>query len=100
MPEDKNKSRKPGEDPGDGPRPVTVQTQSGFKQDEQPRAFEVDGKRFTVLSIKKQWKEESEEGRRDKVFYRVHTHEGRSHDIAFDGNTGEWTLEPFASDRE
>jgi hypothetical protein len=78
---------------------ISVQTQSGFKQDEQPRAFELDGKRFTVLSVKKTWKEESEDGRRHKVYYRVHTHEGRSHDIARNENTGEWTLEPFSSGR-
>jgi hypothetical protein len=80
-----------------GSRPIVVQTQSGFKQDEQPRAFELEGKRFTVLSIKKTWKEESDDGRRHKVFFRVHTHEGRSHDIARNENTGEWTLEPFSS---
>lgn len=82
------------------PRPITVQTQSGYKQNEQPRAFELDGKRFTVLAIKKTWKQESGEGRRQKVFFRVHTHEGRSHDIAKDENSGEWTLEPFASSRD
>lgn len=91
MSKDENKQQ------GEQPRPISVQVQSSFKQEDVPRAFELDGKRFTVLSIKKQWKEESEEGRRDKVFYRVHTHEGRSHDIARDENTGEWTLEPFAS---
>ncbi|MHB0915671.1 MAG: hypothetical protein ACYC5A_10790 [Thermoleophilia bacterium] len=79
------------------PQPITVMTQSGFKQSGQPRAFELDGKRFTVLSIKKTWKQDSGEGRRSKSFFRVHTHEGRSHDIARDENTGEWTLEPFAS---
>lgn len=84
-------------DAATGPRPITVLTQSGFKQSEQPRAFEHDGKRFTVLAIKKTWKQDSGEGRRSKSFYRVHTHEGRSHDIARDENTGEWTLEPFAS---
>lgn len=78
-------------------RPISVQVQTGYKQDEQPRAFELDGKRFTVLSIKKTWRQESGEGRRHKVFFRVHTHEGRSHDIAKDENSGEWTLEPFAS---
>jgi len=84
---------------GEEARPIAVQVQAGYKQGEQPRAFELDGKRFTVLSIRKQWKEESDEGRRGKVFFRVHTHEGRSHDIARDENTGEWTLEPFASGR-
>lgn len=92
------KKKNPGKESSKA-QPITVQTQSGYKQDAQPRVFELDGKRFTVLSIKKQWREESEEGRRGKVFFRVHTHEGRSHDIAMDENTGEWTLEPFASDR-
>ena len=95
--ENQGQARRQG---GEGSRPINVQVQTGYKQDEQPRAFELDGKRFTIISIKKQWKEESEEGRRSKVFFRVHTHEGRSHDIARDENTGDWTLEPFASSHD
>lgn len=74
-------------------RPITVHSYSGYKKDEKPRAFELDGRRFTILSVKKTWQEESEKSRRRKTFFRVHAHDGRTYDIALDGGTGAWTLE-------
>lgn len=79
--------------------PVTVHSYSGFKGEERPRAFELEGRRLTVLSVKKTWQEEAGQGRRRKTVFRVHAHDGRSYDLARDANTGEWTLEPFARDR-
>jgi len=75
-------------------KPITVLAYAGFKRDEKPRAFELEGKRLTVLSVKKTWQEESEQGRHRKTYFRVHAHNGRTYDIALDSNTGEWTLEP------
>ncbi len=75
-------------------RTITVHSYSGFKQDEKPRAFELDGKRITVLSVKKTWQEESAKGRHRKTWFRVHAHNGLTYDIALDSGTGEWTLEP------
>lgn len=74
-------------------RPITVHSYSGYKKDEQPRSFELDGKRFTILSVKKTWQEESVKSRRRKTCFRVRTHNGRTYDIALDGGTGTWTLE-------
>ncbi len=75
-------------------RPITVHSYSGFKKDEKPRAFELDGKRLTVLSVKKTWQEEAETGRHRKIYFRVHAHNGRTYDLALDPGTDEWTLEP------
>ena len=80
--------------------PITVHSFSGFKKDEKPRAFEIDGKRLTVLSVKKTWQEEAEKGRRRKTFFRIHAHNGRTYDIALDAGTGEWTLEPAAREEK
>ncbi len=74
--------------------PVTVHSYAGYKQDERPRAFELEGKRLTVLSVKRVWQEESEHGRHRKTVFRVHAHNGRTYDLALDSGTGEWTLEP------
>ena len=74
--------------------PITVHSYSGYKKDEKPRAFELEGSRLTVLSVKKTWHEESAKGRHRKIFFRVHAHNGRTYDIALDEGTGEWTLEP------
>jgi len=74
--------------------PITVHAVSGFKKDEKPRAFELEDKRLTVLSIKKTWQEESAKGRHRKTCFRVHAHNGRTYDICLDAGTGEWTLEP------
>lgn len=101
---DKNKreetpsKRKTSEDKAAG-KPITVYSYSGFKKDERPRAFELDGKRLTVLSVKKTWQEESAEGRHRKTVFRVHAHDGRNYDIALDASTGKWTLEPFSRER-
>jgi len=75
-------------------RPITVHSYSGFKQDEKPRAFELDGKRITILSVKKTWQEEAEKGRHRQTWFRVHAHNGRTYDLCLDSGTGEWTLEP------
>lgn len=77
-------------------KPITVLSYSGYKKDEHPRAFEVDGRRLTVLSVKKTWQEESEKSRRRKNFFQVHCHDGRSYNIALDEGTGQWTLEPWS----
>ena len=74
--------------------PITVHSYSGYKKDEKPRAFELEGSRLTVLSVKKTWQEESAKGRHRKAFFRVHAHNGRTYDIALDEGSGEWTLEP------
>ena len=74
--------------------PITVHSYSGFKKDEKPRAFELEGKRLTVLSVQKTWQEESETGSHRRTFFRVHAHNGRNYDICLDSGSGEWTLEP------
>ena len=82
-----------------GPRPVIVHSHAGYKRDERPRAFELDGHRLTVLSIRKTWQEELAEGNGRKTVFRVHAHDGRNYDLAVDAATGQWTLEPFKRDR-
>lgn len=95
---EEDSGRKAGET-GSGSRPVTVQSHAGFKQDERPRAFELDGRRLTVLSVKKTWQEESAGGHSRKTVFRVHAHDGRNYDLAVDAATGQWTLEPFVRNR-
>jgi hypothetical protein len=75
-------------------QPITVHSYAGFKQDERPRAFELEGRRLTVLSVKKVWQEEPEEGRRRRTIFRVHAHNGRTYDLVHDPGSGEWTLGP------
>ncbi|MCL4474096.1 MAG: hypothetical protein M1455_09205 [Actinobacteria bacterium] len=81
-------------------KPIVVHSYSGFKSDEKPRAFELDGNRLTVLSVKKTWQEESAKGRHRKTYFRVHAHNGRTYDIALDEGSGEWTLEPGPSGKK
>ena len=75
---------------------IIVHAWSGYKKDETPRSFELDGKKLTVLSVKKRWQEETGEGRHRKTYFRVHAHDGRSYDIALDEGSGDWTLEPWS----
>lgn len=78
-------------------RPITVHSNSGFKQGKRPRSFELEGRKLTVLQVKQTWQTESAKGRGHKSFFRVHAHDGRTYDIALDEGTGEWTLEPTDS---
>ncbi|MHB0866336.1 MAG: DUF6504 family protein [Thermoleophilia bacterium] len=77
--------------------PIAVHSNSGFKRGERPRAFELEGRKLTVLQVKQTWRSESAKGRGYKNFFRVHAHDGRTYDIAQDEGTGEWTLEPTDS---
>jgi len=77
-------------------RPITVHAVSGFKSDERPRAFELDGKKLTVLRVIKTWREESAKGRHRVTVFRVHAHDGRQYDIALDEGTDMWSLLPRA----
>lgn len=86
---------KAGESGKQESRLITVHTRPGYKKDESPRSFEIDGRKLTVLSVKKRWQLEATEGRHRKFLFRVHAHDGRSYDIALDEGTGEWTLEPW-----
>lgn len=85
----------PGQEKTTG-RPVTVQAYSGFKGDERPRSFELDGKKLTVLRVIKTWREEASAGRHRKTIFRVHAHDGRQYDLALDAGAATWSLEPRA----
>ena len=91
-----DKTRGSGDKDDKQGKTITVHAWSGYKKDETPRSFELDGKKLTVLSVKKTWQSEAAEGRHRKTYFRVHAHDGRSYDIALDPGTGEWTLEPWA----
>lgn len=75
-------------------QPITVHSYAGFKSDERPRSFELDGKKLTVLMVIKTWREESAQGHHRKTVFRVHAHDGRQYDIALDEGTAAWSLEP------
>ncbi len=94
---EKKKSDKTAADPKESGKQIIVHSHSGYKKDEKPRSFELDGRRLTILAIKKQWQEESEKTRGRKSFFQVHCHDGRSYNIALDEGTGQWTLEPWSS---
>lgn len=79
-------------------KPIKVQSYAGYKGDEKPRSFELDGRRLTVLAVKRMWREEPAQGKRQKTVFRVQAHDGRTYDIAVD-SSGQWTLEPRSPGR-
>lgn len=97
---EKKKQSDRGEDAGAGSageetgKPIVVHSYAGFKSDERPRSFELEGRKLTILAVKKTWQEESAAGRRRKTFFRVHAHDGRTYEIALDQGSGQWSLEP------
>lgn len=79
---------------------MAVHSHAGYKRDEQPRSFEIDGRRLTVLAVKRTWKEEPQEGGRRRTFFKVLAHDGRTYLLALDDATGAWTLESGEQRRE
>lgn len=77
---------------GKGGRHVTVHCHAGYKRDEQPRSFELDGRRLTVLAVKRTWKEEPAAGGVRRTCFKVRAHDGRTYLLALDDATGIWTL--------
>lgn len=87
------RKKEPAGAAGGAGRQVVVHTYAGYKRDEQPRSFELDGRRLTVLAVKRTWKEEPREGGGRRTCFKVLAHDGRVYLLALDDAVGTWTLE-------
>lgn len=74
-------------------RPVRVRTYSGYKADQEPKAFELEGREIAVEVLGSQLKLEAESGRVYAV-YRVRGDNGRIYELWMD-EEGDWYLIPL-----
>jgi hypothetical protein len=71
---------------------LTVVSYSGYKGEEEPRSFFLEGDRIEVLDILKRWMEEAESGRSRRRVFVVKGSDGYVHTLWLDEGADEWFL--------
>lgn len=69
---------------------IEVLCYSGYRGEEKPRAFILEGERIEVTEILKSWVEEAFEDRSRKRFFKVKLKDGSTHKIYYDERSEEW----------
>lgn len=69
---------------------IEVITYSGYKEEEKPKAFFLQGERIEVIDILNMWIEEDAESRARKRFFKVKGSDGNIHEIYCNVKTLEW----------
>jgi len=74
-------------------RKVDVTAYAGYRSEELPRSFVLEGKKICVVEIISQWVEEAAEGRQQRRCFRVKGDNGFIYVLFCVEQTGEWYLE-------
>ncbi len=72
------------------PQKIEVIAYSGYRGEESPRAFYLEGRWINVVKILGQWIEEAVHGRERQRCYRVKGSDWKSHVICYDEGKKEW----------
>lgn len=72
---------------------IKVITYSGYRSDESPRAFFINGEKITVVEIPDRWIEENLSDKTRKRFFIVKTIDDQKYKIYNDEKTLEWFCE-------
>ena len=73
-------------------RKIEVSCYAGHRGDEKPRSFLLEGERIEVVSIIREWIEESGDGRARRRFFRIRGSDGFEHTLSRDEETSSWFL--------
>jgi hypothetical protein len=65
---------------------VRVESHAGYRGDETPRRFHVEGRTIEIVEILDRWKEP------DALFFRVRSHEGRVYLLRRDEQASRWNV--------
>ena len=68
---------------------ITVQTYAGYRGDERPIAFSLEGRLLRIREIVDRWYDP------DYNIFRVIADDGRTYQLRNDMNAGNWELESF-----
>jgi hypothetical protein len=74
-------------------RKVGVTAYAGYRSEELPRSFVLEGKKISVLEIISRWVEEAVDGRQQRRCFRVKGDDGFTYLLSCVEQTGEWYLE-------
>lgn len=71
---------------------ITVSAYSGYRGEETPRAFFINGEEIRVIEVLGAWVQEGPEGRQRKRFFRLRGSDRKEHVIYLDEDRGGWFL--------
>jgi hypothetical protein len=74
-------------------RKVDVMAYAGYRSEERPHSFVIEGERIDIGEIISQWIGEDAEDRQQIHFFRVKGDDGFIYLLSYDVLTGEWHLE-------
>jgi hypothetical protein len=71
---------------------VKVSSYSGYKGDETPRSFIIEGESVEILEVLRMWVEERHGSRERRRFFRVRGSDGYLYTLGLDEKSMEWFL--------
>jgi hypothetical protein len=74
-------------------RKVEVTAYAGYRSEERPRSFVLEGEKIGIAEIISQWVEEDAENKLQKRRFRVKGDDGFTYLLSYNEQTGEWYLE-------
>ncbi len=69
---------------------IEVIAYSGYKEEEIPRAFFIDGEKIEVIEVLKMWIEEELEDKERKRFFKVKGSDGYTYTLFYDEKSSNW----------
>jgi hypothetical protein len=76
-----------------GCRKVGVAAYAGYRGEERPIFFVLEGEKIGIVEIISRWVEEGAEDKQQKRFFRVKGEDGFTYLLSYVEQTGEWYLE-------
>jgi len=71
-------------------RKIEVNCYSGFKGEQTPRAFSIEGKGIEVIEIMRMWIEEGYANKERKRFFEVRGSDGKKYTLYYDEKANDW----------
>lgn len=71
---------------------INVSSYAGYKGEEMPRSFMMDGRSIDVIEVARMWTEEDRITRRKKRFFRVQGRDSHRYDLYYDEESMAWYL--------
>jgi hypothetical protein len=75
-----------------GQREITVVAYAGYKREECPRSFILEGEHIDVAEIREMWVEENVRNRTRKRCFSVRGENGYRYLISYDEQSGKWSV--------
>ena len=74
-------------------RKIEVTAYAGYRSEERPISFVLEGEKIGIVEIISRWVEEDAEDKKQRRFFRVKGEDGFTYLLSYAEQTGEWYLE-------